>query len=173
MGHLGLSLDYSQVWNFFHPVSQTVPSGTGVSYFRHAVLHFVISLTLESFHLFAPSHLFICLSLFPPKSKRVDASYSNGEISQGPLRHPPAEAGGWVCLFSLFAQPLVCIKIPVPLISTHICYVIWEHQVQLCFMYRSEPPTQCCHLRALLSQTEKKHAASFHPCCISFSWAEF
>lgn len=95
---------------FFHPVSQTAPSGAGGSYSRHTVLF--ISLTLESFHLFAPSHLFISLSLFPPKSKRVDASYSNGEISQGSLRHPPAEGGGWVCLFSLFAQPLVCIKIP-------------------------------------------------------------
>lgn len=131
-----------------------VQSVMRVSYSRHSVLHFVISLTLEAFHLFAPSYLFISHSLFLAKSKQAYASYSNGEISLGPLRYPPAEAGGWVCLFWLFARSLHTDPI-VPLISTPICYVMWEHQVQLCSMYRSKPLTQCCHLRALLSQTNK------------------
>ncbi len=60
MGHLYLSLDYL-VWSrlkvfvclFFHPEPQTVQSGTRVSYSRHTVLHFVISLTFL--------YLFICL----------------------------------------------------------------------------------------------------------------
>lgn len=72
---IGLTLNYSQVWIsfpfFFHPEPQKVSYGGGVSYSHLTVLHFVITLTLESFHLFSPSHIFISRSLFSNKKSEL------------------------------------------------------------------------------------------------------